>query len=71
MDSSQKLLNNLQTFYEHVLMEERAINELYESIRNEFTKLPGDIEQVQKVCDDIAHEKRCTPLVIKTVDDCE
>lgn len=43
MDSSQKLLNNLQKFHDHVLMEERAIHELYESIRNEFTKLPEDI----------------------------
>lgn len=71
MDSSQKLLNNLQTFHEHVMMEERAIQDLYESIRNEFTKLPADIEQVRKVCEDVRQENRCAPVIIKTVDDCE
>lgn len=53
MDSSQRLLDNLQKFYDHVLLEERAISELYESVRNEFTKLPDDIERVQKVCENV------------------
>ena len=53
------------------MMEERAIQDLYESIRNEFTKLPADIEQVRKVCEDVRQENRCAPVIIKTVDDCE